>query len=65
MPPSNSRFWGDNEINKFDEPEYEKHEHEFKRTPEGAECVKCHFGLIGPIEVRDGKLFHNNEPLGL
>ena len=58
-------FWGDNEINRIEPEKKAKCEHEFKATPTGAECSKCGFGLIGPIEVKDGKLFSNNKPLNL
>ena len=58
-------FWGDNEINMIKTTEQKKCSHEFEAMPTGARCSKCNFGLIGSIEVRDGKLFHDSKPLNL
>ena len=73
MPPSdegslriNSKardFWKLNEVvNEQIQPD-RKCPHEFKVAPSGAKCTKCHFGLIGHIEVRKGKLFHKGKPI--
>lgn len=58
-------FWGEAEVIKIEDKPMVKCDHEFIRNPEGAKCTKCHFGLIGPIEVQHGKLFYKGEPLGL
>lgn len=51
-------FWKLNEVVREPLQPDRKCSHEFKATPRGAECTKCHFGLIGPIEVKEGHLFH-------
>lgn len=58
-------FWGENEVIRITPQEFKKCDHRFEATVEGVKCIKCHFGLIGQIEIRDGKLFHNSEPLGI
>jgi hypothetical protein len=58
-------FWKDNRVETIPETPFKKCDHEFKMVVNGAQCVKCHFGLTGPIEVRDGKLYHNGEKLPL
>lgn len=58
-------FWGSNTVVREEVQPFQKCEHEFRATPTGAECSKCRFGLIGPIEVKDGKLHHNGQPLPL
>mgnify|MGYP007071620282 CR=1 FL=1 len=56
-------FWKDAEIIRIKDEPMEKCHHEFKVTPTGAQCRRCNFGLMGQIEVREGKLFINNEPI--
>ena len=56
-------FWGDNVITRERISDDKKCPHEFKATPRGAECTKCHFGLIGPIEIKEGHLFHKGEQI--
>ena len=58
-------FWKNNQIIREKERPFEKCEHEFKVVFNGAQCVKCHFGLTGPLEVKNGKLFHNKKQLPL
>lgn len=58
-------FWGDAEIHRIDDTPPVKCEHEFKGVQGGVRCQKCNVGLLGPIEVREGKLFSNGEPIGL
>lgn len=58
-------FWGENEVIRIPVTKDEKCNHEFISKPNGAECQKCHFGLVGKIEVRSGKLFYKGEQIGL
>lgn len=58
-------FWNNNKVESIPDTPFIKCEHEFKVVPNGANCVKCHFGLIGPIEVKDGKLYHEGKKLPL
>lgn len=58
-------FWGEAEIIREEIKPDSKCDHEFRATQSGVECTKCRFGLIGPLEVREGKLFHKGEPLPL
>lgn len=58
-------FWGDNVIERIEEKPNVKCTHEFMYTEGGAECKKCHFGLLGPLEIQNGKLFFKGEPIGL
>lgn len=58
-------FWKNNQIIREKERPFEKCDHEFKVIFNGAQCVKCHFGLTGPLEVKNGKLFHNKKQLPL
>ena len=56
-------FWGPNEVTRIEITPDKKCQHEFKATPRGAECTKCHFGLMGPIEVKEGRLFHKGDQI--
>lgn len=56
-------FWGENVINTFEIEEPKKCDHEFVAKPAGAECTKCHFGLLGMFEIRAGKLFFKGDPI--
>lgn len=56
-------FWKNNQIIREEEKPFKKCDHEFKVVPNGVQCVKCHFGLMGPLEVKDGKLYHKGEKL--
>lgn len=56
-------FWGPNQVIRESVRPDKKCPHEFKATPSGAKCTKCHFGLIGPIEVKKGKLIIQGEPV--
>jgi hypothetical protein len=58
-------FWGDNEINRIPDVPFKKCKHKFISEEGGVRCSKCNFGLRGSIEARNGKLFYNNQPLGL
>lgn len=58
-------FWGDAEVHRIDDTPPVKCDHEFIGVPGGAKCQKCHFGLLGFLEVRDGKLFHEGNPIEL
>lgn len=58
-------FWGDNKINRFEEPKDNKHEHQFIATPTGAECEICRFGLFGKFEISNKKLFYKGDPIGI
>jgi hypothetical protein len=62
---SSQGFWGDNEIIRIEVGPMVKCEHEFVQSGHEVQCQKCHFGLIGPLEVQDGKLFFRGAPLGL
>lgn len=56
-------FWGENEINRFEEPEFKKCDHKFKYTSDGVECIQCHFGMLGTLEIRNSKLFYRGKPI--
>ena len=58
-------FWQGNRVESIKDEPFQKCDHEFKVVPNGAKCVKCHFGLMGPIEVKDGKLYHKGKKLPL
>lgn len=58
-------FWKGNQVTRIEDKEMEKCTHEFKSVQGGAECQKCHFGLLGQFEVRSGKLFFGGELVGL
>ena len=58
-------FWKGNQIIREEEKPFKKCNHEFKMVVNGVKCVKCHFGLMGPLEVKNGKLFHKGEKLPL
>lgn len=58
-------FWKDNQVTRIEDTEMKKCTHEFKTVQGGAQCQKCHFGLLGQIEVRSGKLFYKGEAVGL
>lgn len=56
-------FWGENEITRIRVEPDKRCDHEFIAIPSGAQCTKCRYGLIGHIEVREGKLFHNGDQI--
>ena len=58
-------FWDDNEVSHNEVKQDMKCDHKFIRKGSETVCEKCHFGLIGSVEIRDGKLFHQNEPIGI
>lgn len=58
-------FWGENRLLHIEETENVICKHEFRLATGGVKCQKCHFGLIGQIDVQDGKLFYQGEPIGL
>lgn len=60
---SSRGFWEGNEINRIELKEVEKCIHEFIRKGHEVQCKHCNFGLIGPIEIQNGKLFHQGEQL--
>lgn len=49
-------FWGDSEIVREEVKPHQKCEHYFVSTPGGAKCQKCHFGLLGSIEISNGQI---------
>lgn len=52
-------FWAGNEINRIIiEPQTRKCDHKFKYTSDGVECIQCHMGMLGQLEIRNSKLFH-------
>lgn len=53
-------FWKENEVIKIDEPTMKKCDHSFMQVVNGVQCKKCNFGLIGVLEIREGKLFHQD-----
>lgn len=63
LPPTENNFWAEAETIKIEEKPFKKCNHEFQNIPEGAQCKKCHFGLIGIFDIREGKLFHNNKQI--
>ena len=65
MPATDDRFWKEAQVIKIDETEFKKCKHEFQPVSEGAQCKLCHFGLIGIFDIREGQLFHKNEPIDL
>lgn len=61
-------FWDKAEIisENLSERPLQKCDHEFVGQGSEVICKKCRFGLVAhQIEIRNGKLFHNGEPLGL
>lgn len=62
---SSREFWQGNKIESIKDESFKKCDHEFKVVFNGAKCVKCHFGLSGPIEVRNGKLYHEGRKMPL
>lgn len=58
-------FWKHNQIIREKEHPFKKCNHEFKIASNGVQCVKCYFGLTGPLEVRNGKLFFKGKQLPL
>ena len=58
-------FWKGAEIIREEVGPDKKCGHEFEATPDGAQCIKCHFGLSGVLEIKEGKLFHKGEQLPL
>ncbi len=62
---SSGEFWANNKVETIQDTPFKKCDHEFKVIVNGARCVKCHFGLTGPIEVKDGKLYHEGKKLPL
>lgn len=62
---SSREFWKDNKVITIKDEPFKKCDHEFKVVFNGAKCVKCHFGLTGPIEVKDGKLYHEGKKMPL
>lgn len=58
-------FWKNAEIIREEVGLDRKCIHEFEATPDGAQCIKCHFGLSGVLQVKEGKLYHNGEQLPL
>lgn len=58
-------FWAENKIERIMEKPQTKCDHEFISTEDGALCKQCHFGLVGKVEVRKGRLFHKGQPIEL
>ncbi len=58
-------FWGDAEIIQEEPKPFQKCEHNFFATPQGVECKKCHFGLVGVFEISNGQLFYKGEAIGI
>lgn len=58
-------FWDKAEVIREEIGPDIKCDHEFKVMPTGAQCSKCNFGLIGPIEVKEAKLFYKGKRLPL
>ncbi len=52
-------FWKDNQLIKEEVKDFKQCAHKFEVKPGGAKCTKCHFGLIGHLDIRDGDLFVN------
>lgn len=65
MPSSGTSFWKDNVVEVIPEPKMTKCEHFFKYNKDGVKCNKCNFGLIGHLEIREGKLYSENKKIGL
>lgn len=58
-------FWGPNQINTNEVKPFQKCDHFFEANGKEIICKKCHMGLLGPFEIRDGKLFHKGEAVGI
>lgn len=58
-------FWAQNEVTYNEVKEFEKCDHYFEQKGPDAICKKCFFGLSGQFEIRDGKLYHLGEPIGI
>jgi len=60
---SSRSFWKDNEVIRIKDEPIKKCHHKFEMIPTGVKCSKCHFGLIGPLKVRDGRLFYKGNQI--
>jgi hypothetical protein len=58
-------FWSGNKVERIEDIPAKKCNHEFIRRENGAVCKHCHFGLVGQLEIKKGKLFYRGESLGL
>lgn len=58
-------FWGENTVVREELKPFENCDHYFEYKKEGVLCKKCHMGYVGLLEIRNGKLFHKGEALGL
>jgi len=58
-------FWKNNQVIREEERPFKKCDHEFKVISNGVQCVRCNFGLTGPLEIKNGKLYHNGKKLPL
>ena len=71
LPPSDPKslrfnkkardFWGRSEINYIEPKEPKICNHFFEATQDGVQCNKCHFGLFGHFELKDGNLYHKGK----
>ena len=58
-------FWGKNQISHEKIEDFKECNHFFERKGPMVECKKCHFGLLGALEISNGKLFYKGEPIGI
>lgn len=57
-------FWEQNEVVRNEVQEFKKCDHYFEQKAQEAICKKCHSGLIGYFEIKDGKLYHQGNQIG-
>jgi len=58
-------FWGPNAITQEVVKPLERCDHRFVGAEGGAQCSKCHFGLLGQFEISNGKLLFRGEPIAI
>lgn len=58
-------FWGDNSITQIPDEPAPICDHYFEANKNGARCRKCHFGLLGSLQIKKGKLYSGGKKLPL
>ena len=56
-------FWGQNQITRDKVEDFKDCSHYFVKADKGAECEKCHFGLMGSFEISKGKILIKGKPV--
>jgi len=55
--------WREAEIEHHTVTKPEPCDHEFKYVKHGVECIKCHMGLEGHLDIKKGKLFYKGQQI--